>query len=169
MRLAIDSLVALMIAGVIAGVVFYSRQNDQQEVDVERVSIDVQRFQQQITLQSAIGVVELSDQGYPAVIDPEWFKQDDGGLPKNPLLDDQNPWLEIAGPSQSDLNHPIKRTVSDRRTAKFWYNPYTGLVRARVPGGISDSESILMYNEINGSNLGGLFTSGSLFDNPSEN
>ncbi|MCZ6834360.1 MAG: hypothetical protein O7G85_01165 [Planctomycetota bacterium] len=168
MRWAIDSLVALMIAGVIAGIVLHVRQDEQLQIDTEVVRGDVQRFRQQITLQSALGVVEMSDQGYPAVIDPEWFKSDQGNLPQNPLLDDQHPWLEIAGPNQSDLVHPVNRAVSDRRTAKFWYNPYTGAVRARVPGGISDVETILQYNYVNNCTLESLFVSGSVFDNPND-
>ena len=43
MRWAIDSLVALMIAGVIAGIVMHVRQGEQAEIDKEVVRGDVQR------------------------------------------------------------------------------------------------------------------------------
>lgn len=166
MRWVVDSLVALMIAGIVTGVVLHVRQREQFELSREIVRGDIQRFRQQINLQTAMSKVELTEQGYPATIDPEWFTTDDGGLPMNPLLDDQHPWLELAGPSQALLVHPPNRTASSRRFAKFWYNPYTGAVRARVPVGVSDSETLELYNYINNCDLGSLFASGSVLDKP---
>lgn len=168
MRWAIDSLVAIMIAGIVAGVVLNMRQEDQHSVDKDVVRADVKRFQDQVTIQAAIGQVEMTDQGWPAIVHPEWFKADDGGMPKNTLLGQQHPWLEIAGPGQADLVHPEDRVAADRRTAKYWYNPYTGTVRARVPSGISDAETLALYNYVNGCNLDSLFASGSVFDQPEE-
>jgi hypothetical protein len=166
MRWAIDSLVALMIAGVIAGIVLHMRSNEQLEEHRETVRGDVARFRAQVMIQAAIGQCELSDQGFPATIDPAWFKGDEGGLPQNPLFDDRHPWLEVAGPAQSDLVHPSNRVVGEGKAAKFWYNPYTGVVRARVPARISDEESLTLYNFVNGTSLDGLFASGSKFDQP---
>ena len=168
MRWVVDSLVALMIAGIVTGVVLNVRRQEQYELARETVRGDVQRFHQQIKLQAALGKVELSEQGYPLTIDPEWFTKDDGGMPQNPLLDDQHPWLEIAGPNQMLLVHPPTRTAANRRLAKFWYNPYTGMLRARVPDSVSDSETVEVYNYINNCSLENLFVSGSILDQSGE-
>lgn len=168
MRWVVDSLVALMIAGIVTGVVLHVRQQEQFELSREIVRGDIQRFRQQINLQTAMAKVELTEQGYPVTVDPEWFKKDEGGLPMNPLLDDQHPWLELAGPSQALLVHPPNRVASNRRFAKFWYNPYTGAVRARVPVGVSDLETLELYNYINNCDLENLFASGSVLDKQKE-
>jgi hypothetical protein len=45
--------------------------------------------------------------------------------------------------------------------AAFWYNPYQGILRARVPVMISDEESLSVYNRINSSSLTSIFPKGS--------
>jgi hypothetical protein len=47
--------------------------------------------------------------------------------------------------------------AASRSTAKFWYNPHQGIVRARVSSEMSESEALSLYNEVNGCNLSGLF------------
>ncbi len=41
--------------------------------------------------------------------------------------------------------------------AQFWYNPNTGVLRARVPADVSDATALKWYNHINGTNLTGIF------------
>jgi len=53
--------------------------------------------------------------------------------------------------------HPVNRLCDGPRTATFWYNPTTGVVRARVPHMVSDQRSLELYNYINGSQLDDLF------------
>ena len=156
MRWAIDSLVALMLAGIVAGLVYHYRDTEEYGLNRDALQQDVVRFRKQIMLHAALGQVEMSVRGFPLTVDPEWFSEEEGGIPQNLLLDDSHPWLEIAGPSQVDLLHPMDR-VSSGGLAKFWYNPYTGDVRARVPVAVSDSESLDLYNEVNSSNLTDLF------------
>lgn len=155
MRLFMDTVVALMLVGLLAGVVWHNRNTQAANADRDAAKAEVQRFQQQIALQSALGRVELNDRQYPQVIDPNWFQ---GALPMNPLLDVGHPWLEIAGAEQRELIHPLDRIATTKETAKFWYNPHHGIVRARVPAGISDSAALDLYNYVNDCYLPELFT-----------
>lgn len=164
MRWAIDSLVALMISGVVAGVVLYYRTTEQEEQNRATLRSDVTRFNKQVILQAALGRVEISVRGFPTTIDPEWFSVENGDLPENPLMDGTHPWLEIAGIAQADLTHPPVRVGTDSTSAKFWYNPYTGNVRARVPAGLSDAETLELYNYVNSCALTDLFAPRTLSD-----
>ncbi len=164
MRWAIDSLVAIMISGVVAGVVLYYRTTEQENQNRQVLRSDVVRFNEQVILQSALGRVELSVRGFPTTIDPEWFNAENGGLPENPMIGSNHPWLEIAGIIQADLTHPPIRVGADNTSAKFWYNPYTGNVRARVPAGLSDADTLKLYNYVNSSDLTDLFAPRTLSD-----
>ena len=155
MRLFMDTVVALMLVGLLAGVVWHNRNTQSANLDRETAKAEVQRFQQQIALQSALAKVVLNDRQYPETIDPAWFQ---GMLPMNPLLDVSHPWLEIASPEQRDQIHPLDRVAATKDTAKFWYNPNTGIVRARVSAGISDAAALELYNYVNDCYLPELFT-----------
>lgn len=158
MRLLLDTLVALMLAGLLVGVVFHNRTDREVDKSRETTRMELRRFQQQVALQSALAKVERNDRGYPLTIDPEWFQ---GNLPSNPLLGPEHPWVEIASPEHKDLMHPQERVASGKSVAKFWYNPHAGIVRARVPVGMSDSASLELYNFVNGASLPNLFAAGS--------
>lgn len=157
MRLILDTLVALMLAAILVGVVFHSRTDREIDQTRQTARLELRRFQQQIALQSTLGKVERTERGYPVTIDPEWFQ---GTLPSNPLLGPEHPWVEVAGPDQMDLAHPTERVASSKSIAKFWYNPHLGVVRARVPVGMSDDASLELYNFVNDANLPDLFASG---------
>lgn len=157
MRLLLDTLVALMLAAILVGVVFQSRTDSQVDQARETTRLELRRFQQQIALQSALAKVERTERGYPVTIDPQWFQ---GSLPSNPLLGPEHPWVEIASPEQEDFMHPQERVASNKGIAKFWYNPHTGVVRARVPVGMSDNASLELYNFVNDASLPDLFADG---------
>lgn len=154
MRIVIDSLVAMMLAGILAGVVLHNRTRDTEQQNLELTRDNVAYIQRQIMLQAALGKAEVNERGYPTNVDPEWFGAQ---LPENPLLSDAHPWLEVAGLSQVGFEHPVDRVAIDRRAAKFWYNPSNGIVRARVPADISDSDALRTYNTINSCELPTLF------------
>lgn len=154
MRLLRDTLVALMLVGILAGIVWHNRDDRDRQAMLDVVREDVRRFQQQILLQATLGEVELSERGYPATVDPKWFG---GRLPANDLVGPEHPWLEIAGPQQRHLHHPPQLLADEGDLAKFWYNPLNGSLRARVPVGISDAAALKMYNYINDSELPSLF------------
>ncbi len=157
MRLLIDTLIALMLTGLLAGVVVHNRATRDMEDTVELARAEVSRFKSQILLQAALERVELTKCGYPATVDVEWFV---GDLPVNPLLGPGHPWLEIANQLQADLEHPEIRTAADHGVAQFWYSPYRGHLRARVPAGTSDATALQLYNRINDCQLTSLFDAG---------
>jgi hypothetical protein len=159
MRLFLDTVVALMLLALLAGAMYYNKSDQTDKRDKEVVRADVKRFQQQIALQSTLAKVVRNERGYPELIDPDWFQ---GLLPSNPLLDMGHPWLEIAGPEQKNLIHPMDRVAVTKASAKFWYNPQQGVVRARVPAEISDAAAVDLYNFINDCNLPDLFASGTV-------
>ena len=154
MRLLIDSLVAVMLAALLGAIVLAERREQDWYRDIEIASVDLHRLQREIYLQAALGDVPLSDRGFPVTVDPEWFET---GLPRNPLLGPDHPWLEVAGAAQQHLTHPPKRMAVDRQTAKFWYNPYQGVVRARVSSELAEHEALTLYNQVNGCRLPNLF------------
>lgn len=146
MRLVIDSLVALMLVAVLAGVALHYRQEQLVEQRVLITQSEVRRFQAQIMLQAAVEKVPLSHRGYPLSIATQWFA---GDLPSNLLLGPAYPWVEIAPDTHRNLLHPTRHMATNRNLAQFWYNPYTGVVRARVPDSVSDETALRLYNEIN--------------------
>ncbi len=154
MRLIIDSLVALMLTGILAGVVMHTRAEQQIEERIEQTLSEVRRFQSQIVLQAAMEKVEITKRGYPLRVDEAWFA---GDLPANPLLGPSYPWVEIAGAGQRDLQHPPNRIAFGHDVAQFWYNPHTGVVRARVPAAVSDATALRLYNRINETQLSDLY------------
>lgn len=146
----IDSLVALMLVGILGAVVYNWRSEEQLEKDVVLTEAEVHRLAAQIELQAALENVELTQRGYPRLVKPEWFH---GNLPLNPLLESGHPWLEIASASQHELRHPPNPIAAGADVAQFWYNPYTGDVRARVPTGVSDAKALELYNRVNEASL----------------
>jgi hypothetical protein len=157
MRLLIDSLAAVMLAGTLAGVLLAERAAQLREDNLETLREETRRFQRQVMLESAIGNMTKNDCGFPVSIDPEWFGEQ---LPRNPLIDDAHPWLEMAGPAQKKLEHPPDRAVTGPDQARFWYNPWNGRVRSRVPAGATDAESLADYNRANDCELPSLFARG---------
>lgn len=154
MRLAIDTLVVLMLIGVAAFVFMHGRAQSVQTDLVDATRDSVRRFNREILLQAALEEVEQVGRGYPATIDPTWFE---GQLPINTLVGSGHPWVEVAGPEASHLDHPPNLIAGDSAVATFWYNPWTGVIRARIPAMASDREAIKAYNDINGVQLDGLF------------
>lgn len=157
MRLFLDSLVALMLTAILGGIVYYSRADRQYEQNVDIAHSEVRRLQSQIMLQAALESTPLTQRGYPATVKPEWFH---GNLPLNPLLESGHPWLEIAGPAQRDKEHPTRPVATRSDAAQFWYNPYTGVVRARVPAEVADATALSLYNRVNETKLTTLFQGG---------
>ncbi len=150
MRILLNMLFALTLLG-IGVVVALSLQADVIKQDqIKTTKMEVRRFQRQIALQSAVADIELTSEGFPVTIDPLWFN---GHLPSNPILDLGRPWVEIAGWDERALLHPIDLAVRDAAAAQFWYSPYKGIVRARVPADISDERALKIYNQVNGSGL----------------
>lgn len=154
MRFLVNALIALMILGLLSGMVYQRNLQQQQQQRLDDVRDNVRRLSREIMLQATLRRVELTDAGYPATVDPNWFEDD---LPQNSLLGAAHPWLEIAHEDHRRLEHPPDRVAADTSVARFWYNPYNGRVRARVPFAMSDASTLKLYNYINDANLGALF------------
>ena len=155
MRIFIDILIALMIAGILAGAVVLHRTKQEMQQKIETTRIEVRRFQRQLMLRVAMAQAGLGIESFPETIDPSWFEDN---LPMNPLLNEGHPWVEVAAKSERTLTHPIDLTANEMADAKFWYNPYLGLVRARVPADLSDAKALELYNSINETDLVDLFS-----------
>src|SRR5262249_12261162 len=65
--------------------------------------------------------------------------------------------VEVATPAEASLQDPAVRLTLDAHVASFWYNPYQGIVRARVPVLISDEKALDLYNTINGTHLATIY------------
>ncbi len=110
-----------------------------------------ERLEDEIRLRAASQTTELNTRGWPVEIDPAWF--DEEGVPRNAMLTDLHPWLEIVGPDEADRQHPTTCVAIHDSLASFWYNPYQGIIRARVPMYVSDARTLAMYNRVNESDI----------------
>ncbi len=155
MRTLLNILVPVMLAGILVGVVMIRSTERIKHDQIRTARDEVRRFQRQITFQATMADIGLTADRYPVTADPNWFH---GNLPENPLIEVGHPWVEIAGRNDRSLLHPQDLVVRDAAAAQFWYNPFQGIVRARVPGDISDARALKLYNQVNDSRLRGLFS-----------
>jgi hypothetical protein len=153
MRLLVHALVTLMIAALLGGLVYSDRMAQQSRAGRAQTREQLQRFRQQIDLQMTLSATGQRV-SYPASIDPSWFGKD---RPANAMLEAGHPWVEVAGPEDADRQHPSNIIAADRTVAAFWYNPTNGVIRARVPMAIRDSQALEAYNEVNDCHLDDLF------------
>lgn len=157
MRRFVD-VAALVGTAVLLGLIVHSRwQHDADQRKVDRVTDEVRRFNQMVSLRATMKDTELNNRGWPTTIESDWFKD---GPPVNDLLTPSRAWVEVATPDQADLEHPDMRMAVHDGLAGFWYNPYQGVVRARVPVSINDQAALAMYNTVNGTQVGSIFATG---------
>jgi hypothetical protein len=133
-----------------AGLFLFQAREQTNDAQVEVVAANVKRFQTLINLRAATKEGDLNERGFPATIDPEWFA---GDPPRNDLVTLGRPWVEVAAPDEASQMNPRVRMAIKPELAAFWYNPYQGVVRARVPSAINDRKALDLYNRINGTDL----------------
>lgn len=151
----LGTVVAIASVGAVsAGIGKWHKDRVETAQRVEKTASTVTRVQREISIRMGTGETSKNERGFPVSIDPKWFE---GEEPVNSLVDDTHPWLEVAPPQDADLEHPPIRVAIDRATAGLWYNPYRGVVRARVPIAVSDEESLRTYNKVNGTAIPSLF------------
>ena len=143
-----------MLVGILAGVTLHHRYERAIEEKVMATRSEIRRFHTQVMIQAAMENVPLTQRGYPVVVEPEWFA---GHRPANLLLGPTYPWVEIAGQAERDRLHPARRIATSRSLAQFWYNPYQGVVRGRVPDSVSDATALRLYNRINDSDVARIY------------
>jgi hypothetical protein len=163
MRWMRDVVAVLGLTGVVGGVMYLERAHRQEEDMFQDAQADVRRMEQEIKYRAATKTAELNGRGWPVTIDPAWFKDT---APINPLLKDGRPWVEVASTQQAEFLHPPVRMAVDKSLAAFWYNPYQGVVRARVPVMVSDERATELYNRINGVAMSSIFVRESVADRP---
>jgi len=147
----VAGLTAVVLAG---GLGMYQYERASANRRVETAASEVRRFQRLISLRAAAREGTVNARGFPVTVDPAWFA---GDPPRNPLLSPDRPWVELAPAEHAHLLHPEVRIAVDRTMAAFWYNPYQGVVRARVPTQISDRAALDLYNRLNDTELDSIF------------
>lgn len=165
MRWMRDVVAAIGLVSVVGGALYVQRAHREEEALFQLAQSDVRRMELEIKYRAATKTTELNGRGWPVTVDPSWFQNDP---PVNPLLDDDRPWVEVAGTQQADLLHPPVRMAVDKDLAAFWYNPYQGIVRARVPVMVSDDQATALYNRINGVGMASIFTREPAADRPAK-
>lgn len=147
MRLLIDSLIAMMLLGILAAVLLYHRERTQDLEQLRRTHQALAQLQEQALYRSALGeeAVERSPIGFPVRIEPAWFSNK---LPHNALVSGDRPWLDIAPPGDMS-DQPPDPIILGPDQAAFWYNPNRGIFRARVMPQVSEQSTLELYNQAN--------------------
>jgi type II secretory pathway pseudopilin PulG len=147
MRLLVDSLIALTLVAVLGGVLWHRRAAERQVENVEATQQSLRAIEAQALYRGSLGECQTTWMGYPLVLKIEWFEH----RPANLLADNAN-WLDIVEKSKEFESNPDHVTCESGRAA-FWYNPYRGIVRARVAPQMSAKATIDLYNLVNGTSL----------------
>jgi type II secretory pathway pseudopilin PulG len=152
LRSAANAACVVAVIGLVAVITSAGSRALREAAAVDAARSALRRFQQVIAVHSASNQTPLTAEGWPTTLDPAWFRRDasgPGGVPSNPLLTPDRPWVELATPDQAALTNPPERLALTRDLAAFWYNPARGIVRARVPLKGSEQASVALYNRIN--------------------
>lgn len=152
MRLTLDILIGLMVTGVLVAVIVMQSERSKNREAIEDVRASLKQLHEKTDYHTAL---ESAMQGQDTLIvhiEESWFGDD---LPKNALLDAKHPWIDLAPPG--DLGaHPPDPIVTRPDQAAFWYNPTTGVFRARVKPHANEAKTLALYNEVNNTYLSGL-------------
>ena len=139
-----------LLAATAAGLIVYGgwqliRSNIESQRTTTATRQERLRFSAELRLRSALAGAKTGESGWVDIVEPDWFRL----VPRNHLLSTSQTWLEIATPEQSNLRHPIHRTVDESSDAAWWYNPATGDLRARVPQTGSIENALNLYSNVN--------------------
>jgi len=149
MRLLIDSLIAMMLVAVLAGIILHHRQQQRQLSQYQALHTSLTQFREAVVYHGAMDRSIANEWGYPLTISPLWFPE---GLPTNHLIPGRHPWIDIAPPG--DMNDQPPDPIATRPgQAGFWYNPNRGVIRARVTRQYTEQAALSLYNQINGTML----------------
>jgi hypothetical protein len=130
---------------------------------VMQTELSLSRFHSVLKVQATTRGVAVNGRGWPNTIEGAWFEDHP---PLNHLLSGDRPWVELAPAEDADRDHPADPVAFDidgHREASFWYNPYRGVVRARVAPQINEEATLALYNRVNGVFLTTLAPEGGLF------
>lgn len=150
---------ALVFALAAAGYTAYDRSMKlDRETAITNTERSLAALRSQVRTRAGLGEGPFTDDGWPVAVKESWFVE-------RPIANELLPALpafsvEVAGEGERMLVHPPKPFVADHERAAFWYNPYLGIVRARVPYQRTDAETLALYNDVNDSELVTLFPQG---------
>ena len=99
MRLVIDTLIALMMVGILAGIILHHRQQQEMLIEYQTAHRELSAIHEKMMYHRALDQDLLNEFGYPEYISPLWFEH---GLPKNRLVPLRHPWMDMAPPG--DMN-----------------------------------------------------------------
>ncbi|WP_432798597.1 hypothetical protein [Poriferisphaera sp. WC338] len=145
MRLLIDTLIAVMLAMILVGVLFYHRGKSESGAQLEQVREALVRLRVAAVYHGGLKEAPLSRAGYVITVSPSWFEE---GMPRNELLSADHPWIDVA-PEGDMSDQPPDPVCVKKSQAGFWYNPNRGIFRARVPAGVTSEVTLVMYNRVN--------------------
>ncbi|MCA9271969.1 MAG: hypothetical protein KDA31_02870 [Phycisphaerales bacterium] len=159
MRRVVDLVGVLVVAGIAGGYYAHTRLNDSENEQLEETRTAVERLKGEVVIRSQSGQADVNPRGWSATVVPAWFG---GELPKNTLLSEDRPWVEIAPVEHANWEHPKPVYDESGHDAAFWYNPALGIVRARVPMMPTDKRTIDAYNRVNSTSVKTLSPAGSV-------
>lgn len=153
MRRVVDLVGVLIVAGIAGGYYAHTRVDDDETLRLESTRSALEKIKGEVVIRSQSGQADVNPRGWSATVVPAWFG---GELPKNTLLSEDRPWLEIAPVEHASWEHPKPVFDVSGHDASFWYNPALGIVRARVPMMPTDKKTIDAYNRINSTSIDSL-------------
>lgn len=122
--------------------------------DIAEVRTSLTTIRRHVLLHATLNQESHRVRGHPERIDPAWFGDE---RPTNPWFGENRPWVEIAPvnrpASRANRPHPPCIVALEPTDGTFWYDPRSGVVRARVPAGLMDDEAIALYNAANGTDV----------------
>lgn len=154
-------LVLAMLAATVGAVLTHQRKETDEGAKFSAAVRALARLEREIRVRAAMGDVQLNGRGWPMTIDPAWFGDDP---PLNPLVENDRAWIEIASSVEAELADPAIRQSVSRDVAGFWYNPASGIIRARVGLDVTDANALNLYNRLNHRELATLFGAGQSID-----
>ena len=146
MRWIRDIALLLLLIGIAGAIVWWQSERREEQARTDKTAADTQRLEREVRFRAAMKAGELNARGWPVTVDPAWFESDP---PRNLVVSEDRPWVEIASAEEAGLQHPTERMTLDEKSAAFWYNPFQGVVRARVPVSMTDAEATTLYNTVN--------------------
>lgn len=149
MRLLIDTLIALMLVGILAGILVYHQRQTRQLHRYQQVHAALAQLHEQALYHGALGDVDVTSTGFPRSVSPLWFPE---SVPHNTLVPGRHAWVDIAPPGDMS-EHPPDPVCLKPEQAGFWYNPNRGIFRARVTEQPTQTLTLAEYNRINATYL----------------
>jgi hypothetical protein len=145
-RFLLDIAAALAITATVV-IVIEGRENERERAQAISGTRDaVRMLQAEVAVQAALSSPAGDRRVFPRSINPAWFRVE---TPRNHLLNEHHPWVEVASPYELDLDDPLDLTVDGGQHAMFWYNPARGVIRARVPRTLTDADARGLYDAVN--------------------